>query len=298
MALAQVAPTPAAAPQGPPLAVICGGGALPFAVADAQLRRGRPVYLLAIEGFADGAAVARYPHAWIPVGQFGRMLRLIREAGCRDVTCIGTVVRPALRSLRLDWTTLRMLPQLYRLFRGGDDHLLSGVAQLFEAHGLRLLGAHEVAPEILILQGLLTSAAPSASDIADARRGFALLDALGPFDVGQAIVIASNRVLAVEAAEGTDAMLARIAELREQGRIAADERLGVLVKAPKPAQERRMDLPAIGPRTVEGAQHAGLRGIALRAGEVMVAEPFAVREAAERSGLFVIGMPGDADPLA
>lgn len=281
-----------------PLAVVCGGGSLPFAVADALIGSGRPVYLLAIEGFADRAAVARYPHEWVAVGQFGRLLRLLRAAGCRDVTCIGTLVRPALRDMRLDWTTLRMLPQLYRLFRGGDDHLLSGLARLLEQQGLHLLGPHEVAPEILVQDGVLTGAQPTARDLADAARGLALLDTLGPFDVGQAAVVADNRVLAVEAAEGTDAMLLRVAELREQGRIAMSDRTGVLVKAPKPAQERRMDLPAIGPKTVDGVRRAGLRGIALRTGEVMIAEPFAVKEAADRAGLFVVGVAPEPDPGA
>jgi hypothetical protein len=206
------------------------------------------------------------------------------------------MVRPALRDMRLDWTTLRMLPQLYRLFRGGDDHLLSGVARLFEQQGLRLLGPHEVAPEILVQDGVLTSTQPTARDLADAAHGFALLDAIGPFDVGQAAVVADKHVLAVEAVEGTDAMLLRVAELREQGRIAPSDRTGVLVKAPKPAQELRLDLPAIGPQTVDGVRRAGLRGIMLRAGAVMIAEPFAVKEAADRAGIFVVGVNPEAAP--
>ena len=294
--MAQAASVRPDASEASPLAVICGGGTLPFAVADALIGSGRSVYLLAIEGFADRAAVARYPHDWIAVGRFGRMLRLLREAGCRDVTCIGTMVRPALRDMRLDWTTLRMLPQLYRLFRGGDDHLLSGVARLFEQQGLRLLGPHEVAPEILVQDGVLTSTQPTARDLADAAHGFALLDAIGPFDVGQAAVVADKHVLAVEAVEGTDAMLLRVAELREHGRIAPSDRTGVLVKAPKPAQELRLDLPAIGPQTVDGVRRAGLRGIMLRAGAVMIAEPFAVKEAADRAGIFVVGVNPEAAP--
>jgi DUF1009 family protein len=111
--------------------------------------------------------------------------------------------------------------------------------------------------------------------------------------MGQAAVVAANHVLAVEAAEGTDAMLARIAELRARGRIAAPSGTGVLVKAPKPGQDRRFDLPAIGPRTVEEAAQAGLAGIAVVAGETIVAELAAVAMAADRAKIFVVGINGD-----
>lgn len=273
-----------------PLAIICGGGSLPFAVADAAARNGRPVFLFAIEGWADAQAVAKYPHAWVAIGQFGRVRRLAREAGCRDIVCIGALLRPALRAIRLDWPTIRLLPRLYRLFRGGDDHLLSGLGQIFEEHGFRMLGAHEVAPEILMPEGPLGRCQPSPRDLADAARGLALIEAIGSFDIGQAVVVADGRVLAVEAAEGTDGMLARVAELRRSGRITLESGVGVLVKAPKPRQDRRLDLPSIGPSTVAGVQQAGLAGIAVRAGEVIVAEAAAMANEADRAGIFVIGL--------
>lgn len=273
-----------------PLAIVCGGGSLPFAVAEAARRSGRPVYLLAIRGWADPVAAARYPHDWVALGQAGRLRDLLRSAGCRDVVCVGTLLRPPLRALRLDGLTLRLLPRLFRLFRGGDDHLLSGVVRLFEEHGFRLLGAHQVAPEILMPAGPLGTRVPSERDLEDARHGFALIDAIGPFDVGQAAVVAAGRVLAVEAAEGTDQMLARIAELRINGRIGLAPGIGVLVKAPKPAQERRIDLPSIGPATVAAARAAGLAGIVVRAGSAIVVEPEAVAAAADRAGLFVMGI--------
>ena len=263
---------PAAAPAAP-LAIICGGGSLPFAVAEAARRQGRPVILFALRGSADPRRVGDYPHHWIGPGQAGRFLRLSRELGVRDVVMIGTVTRPAFSQVRLDWRALLLLPRLIKLFRGGDDHLLSGMARLFEEHGFRLVGAHEIAPEILMPQGRLGAREPSAGDHADIARGLELLHAIGPFDIGQAVVVADGRVLAIEAAEGTDEMLARLAALREQGRVRFPAATGVLVKAPKPRQDRRVDLPSIGPRTVEGAARAGLAGIAVVAGSVIVAEP-------------------------
>src|SRR5262249_22327011 len=161
----------------------------------------------------------------------------------------------------------------------------SNLARLFEERGFRLLGAHEVAPEILMPDGQIGRHEPSARDRADIARGMALLSATGPFDVGQAVVVADNHVLAIEAAEGTDQMLARIAELRSEGRVHSAVGSGVLVKVPKPAQDRRFDLPAIGPSTVAGAAHAGLAGIAVMAGGAIVAEPAEVGAAADRAGI-------------
>ena len=273
-----------------PLAIICGGGSLPFAVADAVSRRGRRVVLFAIRGWAEPKRVASYPHHWASVGQFGKFCRLARREGCRDVVFIGSMVRPAIRQIRPDFKTLRLLPRIFGIFRGGDDHLLKGVAAIFEEHGFQLLGAHAVAPEILMPEGALGRERPTAHNLADIAKGLALLNASSPFDVGQAVVVADARVLAIEAAEGTDRMLTRIAELRQSGCIAAAAGRGVLVKAAKRDQDRRVDLPSIGPQTVEGAARAGLAGIAVVAGSTIVAEPERIGTIADRAGLFVLGV--------
>ena len=252
--------------------------------------------MFGVRGWADPAAIERYPHHWIALVQAGRFLRLARAEGCRDVVFVGTAVRPPLRSLRLDWKTLALLPRIARAYRGGDDHLLSNVARSFEDHGFRIVGAHEVAPEILMPQGAVGSLMPSQRGHADIARALALLEAIGPFDLGQAAVVAGNTVLAVEAAEGTDAMLARIADLREQGRVPTPAGVGVLVKAPKPAQDRRFDLPAIGPRTVAEVSRARLAGIAVIAGGTIIAEPVAVAAAADSAQVFVYGVNNDRPP--
>jgi UDP-2,3-diacylglucosamine hydrolase len=270
------------------LAIICGGGTLPFAVADAVTKHGRRVVLFAIRGWADATRVAAYPHYWAAVGQFGTFCRLAHREGCRDVVFIGSMVRPAIWQIRPDFKTLRLLPRIFGMFRGGDDHLLKGVAAVFEEHGFRLVGAHAVAPEILMPEGALGHERPNDRDRADIVKGLALLNAASPFDVGQAVVVADARVLAIEAAEGTDRMLARIAELRQSGRIASGR--GVLVKAAKRNQDRRLDLPSIGPQTVEGAAQAGLAGIAVVAGSTILAEPAQIGATADRAGLFVLGV--------
>ncbi|HEY2136762.1 MAG TPA: UDP-2,3-diacylglucosamine diphosphatase LpxI [Xanthobacteraceae bacterium] len=281
---------------GTPLGIICGGGSVPLAVADAVGRQGRPVVLLALRGFAE-PQVERYPCHWIALGQFGRIFRLLRAERCREVVFIGALVRPTFGRFRLDWATIRLLPRLAKAFRGGDDHLLAGVGRIFEDEGFRLVGAHDVAPEILLPPGPLGSRLAGERDRADIARALALLAATGPFDVGQAVVIADGHVLAIEAAEGTDRMLDRVAALRQEGRIRIPPGIGVLVKAPKPQQDRRFDLPSIGPATIEGVARAGLAGLAVVAGAAIVAEPDSVAKLADERSLFVLGVPAsEASP--
>jgi len=274
-----------------PLAMICGGGRLPLAVADSVEARGRKVLLFPLRGAADPKDYEGRPHQWVHLGQFGTVARVARANGCRDIVCLGSVVRPSFWKLWPDFFTLRVLGQVARAFRGGDDHLLSSVGRVIEQHGFRMVGAQDVAPEILVPEGTLGRMQPSARESTDIMLGFAYLRAAGPFDIGQAVVVADKHVLAVEAAEGTDAMLARVAHLRAAGRIRVPAGSGVLVKAPKPNQDRRFDLPTIGPQTVEGAARAGLAGVAVASGETVIAEPDIVIEAADRANIFVIGAP-------
>jgi DUF1009 family protein len=275
------------------IALICGGGAFPAAVADAIVRRGLRPVLFAIRGWADPKIVEAYAHHWIALGQAGRFLRLARAEQCREAVLIGALLRPPLSKIRLDWQTLRLMPSVVRAFRGGDDRLLSGIARLFEQGGVRVIGVADVAPEVLMPEGVLGRQQPAERDRADIARALELLAALGPFDVGQAAVLADQHVLAVEAAEGTDNMLARLVEMRTQRRVATAPGAGVLVKAPKPHQDRRFDLPAIGPQTVANAARAGLGGIAVVAGQAIIAEAAETIAAADRAGIFLVGIAGN-----
>lgn len=273
-----------------PLGIVCGAGSFPIAVAEVVQKTGRPIMLLALRGFAD-KTVERFPHEWMPFGAFGTSIALARKHGLREVVTIGSVFRPRLRDFRLDWTTLKILPRLARLYRGGDDHLLSGVAQLLAEHGIKLLSIAEVAPQLMVPAGVLGRVKPTADDEVDVAFGFDLLRAMGPFDVGQAVAVAGRRVLAVEAAEGTKGMLTHLASLRKSGQIKLAPKAGVFVKAPKPSQDRRIDLPAIGAETVIQAAEAGLRGIAVESGGTIVPDASAMIAAADSAGLFVIGVP-------
>ncbi|MCG6206891.1 UDP-2,3-diacylglucosamine diphosphatase LpxI [Rhodopseudomonas sp. HC1] len=275
---------------GAKVGIIAGGGTLPFAVADSLAARGVTPVLFALKGTCDDARVAPYRHHWLGLGAFGKLLRLLRSENCRDLVFIGSLVRPSLTELRLDWGALRVLPALLAAYRGGDDHLLTGVGSLFERHGFRLLGLRDVAPDLLMPEGCLTRAMPDSSVEADIAKGRALLAALSPFDIGQGCVVIEGHVVAVEDTGGTDELLGRIAQLRVARRISAKPGHGVLVKAPKAGQDLRFDLPALGPKTIEGLIAAQLGGVAVVAGHTVVAEPQAMIAAADRAGLFAIGL--------
>ncbi len=277
-----------------PLGIVCGAGSFPIAVAEAVQKRGRPVVLLALKGFAD-KEVERFPHEWMPFGAFGTSIALARKHGLREIVTIGSVHRPRLKDFRLDWTTFRILPRLAKLYRGGDDHLLSGVANLLSDYGIKLVSISEVAPELMVPLGVLGAHSPTDDERADIVLGFDLLRALGPFDVGQAVAIFNRRILAIEAAAGTKEMLSHLAQLRNSGQLKLAPSTGVLVKAPKPGQDRRIDLPAIGAETVAQAAEAGLRGIAVEAGGTIVPDAGALVRAADAAGLFVVGVPDGAE---
>jgi len=263
---------------------------MPFAVADSLVARGVSPVLFAIRGVCDAREVERFRHHWISIGRLGQATRLFRTEGCRDLVFIGTLVRPALSEIRLDLGTLRVIKQVWAAFRGGDDHLLSGIGRILERDGFRMVGIKDVAPDLLMPTGCVTHATPDARAEADIARGCEVLRALSAFDIGQAVVVIDGHVVGVEDIEGTDGLLARIAGLREVGRIRAAANRGVLVKAPKIGQDLRFDLPTVGARTVAGARDAALAGIAVTAGNTQVVDPQAVIAAADAAGLFVTGV--------
>jgi DUF1009 family protein len=263
-------------------------------VADAVVAGGRQVYIVALAGVSD-PDIGRFPHCWVGLGQFGHFLGNVVREGCQEVVFVGPVRRPAdWRDLAPDFGMIRRLPRVIRMFRGGDDKLLSGVLRLTEEAGLRVRGVHEVAPRVLLPEGPLGRFDLEGGADGDILLALDLLRTLSPYDIGQGAVVASGRILAVEAADGTDGMLAHLAELRRNGRLKLRGRQGVLVKAPKRGQDLRVDLPALGPATVAGAHAAGLRGIAGPAGRLVVIEGEKLAHAADAAGLFVVGLRADS----
>jgi DUF1009 family protein len=274
-----------------PVGLIAAGGVMPFAVADSLIARGIDPVIFALKGACDSTAVQRFRHHWISVGQVGKAEKLFRAENCRDLLFIGTLVRPALSEIRLDWATLRVIGSVWAAFRGGDDHLLSGIGRILEQDGFRMVGIKDVAPDLLMPAGCITRTAPDENAVADIAKGREVLRALSPFDIGQAAIVIDGHVVGVEDIEGTDGLLARVARLRAEGRIRAKAGRGVLVKAPKGGQDLRFDLPTMGPRTAEGAAVAQLAGMAVVAGNTIVVEPQVMIEVADAAALFVTGLP-------
>lgn len=277
-------------PRPATVGLVAGGGRLPFAVGESLRARGITPVFFALKGFCDPVEVAHHRHHWIALGQIGRLMSLLRREGIRDLMFIGTLTRPALSEIRLDWGTMKVIRHVLASFRGGDDHLLSGISSIFERDGFRLLGLREMAPDLLMPEGQLSRVSPDRAAEADIAIGREVLHDLSRFDIGQACVVIDGHVVAVEGIEGTDAMLARVASLREQKRIRAAAGRGVLVKMPKRNQDLRLDLPAFGPVTVENAAKAQLAGVAIAAGHAILAEPQRMVEVADAANMFVAGV--------
>ncbi len=270
-----------------PLGIIAGQGPLPCVLAEAVAAHGIPLHIVGIRGEAD-AEIERFPHTWIKWGEIGRLFGGLEKSGCTDLVIIGAVNRPDFGNVRPDFGAIKALPFLLGLGKGGDDSVLSRIVSFFEDKGYRVHGAGDVAPELLVEEGTLSTKTPSAEDKTDIAMALKVVRALGQLDVGQGAIVAKGRVLAVEAAEGTDAMLQRCADLRTSGRTRG-ARAGVLVKAPKPGQEERIDMPTIGPETMKKVAEAGLAGVAVAAGRVLLAERAATIEAANKNKLFLVG---------
>ncbi len=272
------------------LGIIAGGGPLPMAVAEAALATGRAVFIVGLEGNADNG-IAAYPHGWARIGAIGKTLSLLKAAKCTEVTLVGPVKRPDLSKIVPDAVGFKLLPRFVRLLAQGDDGLLRGVVELLEKeHGLTVIAPHDVARDLLAPEGVLTRKAPDAGHECDIRVAVRAAHAIGILDIGQGAVACRGVVLAVEAIEGTDMMLDRVGNLDPRLRGTKEKPAGVLVKLPKPGQERRIDLPAIGVQTVERAAAAGLAGIAVEAGGALVGDAEALARRANALGLFVTGL--------
>jgi DUF1009 family protein len=281
---------------GERLGIIAGGGELPIAIAQAAIDDGRAVFVLALEGMAAASDVMSFPHAFVSLGELGKAIALLKDAGCTKITLAGKVARPEFSKLKLDARGALALPRVMAAALKGDDALLRTLLAIFEKEGMQVIGSADAARDLLAPLGPLGRLKPTGDAEGDIRQGIAVVAALGALDIGQAAVVCQGLVLAVEAAEGTDAMLARVAQLPEAVRGTPAHRKGVLVKAAKPHQERRVDLPVIGVRTVELAASAGLCGIAVEGGAALIVNRTRIAQTADGLGLFVYGFAPEDRP--
>jgi len=274
-----------------PIAIIAGGGALPSMVRDAALRSGRRPVLIAIAGEADAATFMHDGVTLLHWGQIGRLFRILREERCREAILIGWVRRrPNYWRVWSDLGTVRILPKLLWHMRKGDDHLLSVLARLLAKRGVHVMGPLEIAPELAMPEGRLTPREPDAVAWRDIDIAAAAARNIGRLDVGQGAVAVGGIVVATEGADGTDALLKRVRDLRRGGGLPSAG--GVLVKCMKPQQDSRLDVPTLGPETARYAKEAGLDGVAAEAGRTLLAGRDETIAAFAVAGLFLFGMPG------
>jgi UDP-2,3-diacylglucosamine hydrolase len=272
------------------LGIIAGGGDLPHAVAQSARDAGRDVFIVALAGIA-GDWIRDFPHETASLGEMGKALRALKEHACHEMLLVGRVDRPRFADLKLDAKGAMVAPRVIAAAFRGDDALLRSLVDIFEGAGHHVVSVADAAPGLVMRAGVIGRIRPSPEQEADITHGFAVVRALGALDVGQAAAVCDGLVLAVEAAEGTDAMIKRIATLREALRGQPGKPRGVLVKAPKPVQDRKTDLPVIGVETVRNVAASHLAGIAVEADGALILDRARVIEAADAAGIFVTGIP-------
>jgi DUF1009 family protein len=274
------------------LGLIAGGGALPLNIALQCQAVGRPLFVVRLKGIAD-PYMTPFDGADIGLAELGKTIKALKNAGCEAVCLAGIVKRPDWGALKPDLRGLKALTGAVAAARGGDDALLSFLVKEFESDGFTVEGAHEIAAGLTLPAGPLSALSPTLEQMRDVYKAFAVAGEIGRMDIGQGAVVCEGLVLAVEAQEGTDAMLVRCAGLPLELRGSPQARRGAIAKRPKPMQEQRVDLPAIGIQTIENAAQAGLAGVVGEAGKVLVLDRAEVIAAADRLGVFVYGLTRD-----
>ncbi len=297
--MGSIPPRPALDPTinlaGRPVAIISGYGNLPYEIAKGAIAAGSTPFMVGLEGEAE-SRIEEFEHRYMNLGQLGALFKLLKERDIRHIVMAGGVhSRPEIFKLKLDWGAITSLPRVLAIALGGDDSLLSGLIKLFEDRGITVLGAHQVAPQLLAGAGVISGRKPGAKDMFNINLAASACLALGRLDIGQAAIAEARRVVAVEGVEGTDALIQRIVELRNIGRMPEKGKNGVLVKLVKPGQDHRADLPAIGPKTVIGVKQAGLNGIAVDANRALILQRKETITQAVEHNIYIFGY--DSTPL-
>ena len=265
------------------LGIIAGAGALPHVLIEACERMHRPFFVLGLKGQANPKEFDKaLPMSWVRLGAVGKAFRLMKKEGVEEIVMIGAVKRPSFVGLFPDLRGMKAIAHLKK--KSGDDSLLRGIAKEIESEGFKVVGIDEILPHLLAKSGVYTYEVPRPQDQSDIKRGIEVAKLLGKADVGQSVIVQQGLVLAVEGIEGTDALIRRSADLKRKGAG------GVLVKMTKPQQDRRMDLPTIGPATVQAVKNAGFVGIAIEAGGVLISQSEQTVKLANQLGIFIVGV--------
>jgi UDP-2,3-diacylglucosamine hydrolase len=270
-----------------PLGIIAGGGGLPKQLILRCAEEGRGVFVVAVEGETDATTIEHVPHIWARLGAVGNAVEHLRQAGVHDLVFAGKIGRPSLSSLKPDALGAKLMAKLGLSLLGGDSAIFKTIIAFFESQGFRIVGMSDVMRGMVAPKGAIGKHMPGVQALEDISHGVRVAHAIGAMDIGQAVIIKHGLVLGVEAAEGTDRLIERCALLAGEGKG------GVLIKACKPVQEKRVDLPTIGKRTVELVHRAGFAGIAVEAGHSLLAERAETIRMADELGVFLFGFTKD-----
>ena len=274
------------------LGIIAGKGDVPRLIAEDRLRRGEDTFIIMIKGFEE-AWMKTFDHELCGIAETGKMLKALRNNACDTLTFIGNIKRPDFSRLKPDLKAVTLLPQVLKEATKGDDALLRALVKIFEDEGFSVVGAQDVLAPLKCQSGYLSQRRPSDTLIQDIRHAYTIAGDIGRLDIGQGVVVANGIVLAVEAQEGTDQMLKRVSNLPQDIRGDEDEQVGVLLKRPKPIQERRVDLPTIGPETVRRAAEAGLAGVVFVEDGILIVNRDEIVSLADELGLCLICLQND-----
>ncbi len=265
------------------LGIIAGGGVLPERLLHACDKRGITPFVIGFEGQTDPSVCLGRNHLWTRIGAAGQIINTLKSHQIRDLVLIGSLRRPSIHELKPDMRTARFFARL-GVRSLGDDGLLKAIRHELENEGFVIHGVQDFADNLIAGEGAVGRTKPKKSDWTDIDRGLEVSRMLGALDVGQSVVVQEGIVLGVEAAEGTDSLIRRCANIKRAGRG------GVLVKTSKPRQDRDLDLPTVGPKTVELCAEAGLAGIVMQAGSTLLIDPQDVADIADKRNLFVVGV--------
>ncbi|MDC0737072.1 UDP-2,3-diacylglucosamine diphosphatase LpxI [Cognatishimia sp. SS12] len=259
------------------LAILSAKGGLPVALAAAH----PDALIFTLQGVDHDHSCATIEHRF---DRLGDMITDMKTRGVTEVVFAGAMIRPALDPAQFDELMQQIAPELMKAFQSGDDALLRFIITLFEDRGIAVRGAHDLLPELTANPGLIAGPEPDVAQLDDAKKAAEILRTLAPMDVGQGAVVAAGLCLGIETLQGTDALLRFVAETPASLRRGK----GVLVKAPKAGQDLRVDMPAIGTQTIDGLAAAGLAGIVIAAGRVLLVDRPAIEARAAACGVFVL----------
>jgi len=265
------------------IGIIAGSGKLPQRLISACERDNKSYFVLALKGQTDKKTVKDTPHKWVKLGETSKSFRVLKDAGVDTLVMAGSVKRPSIFDMKPDLRTIQLFGKI-GIKALGDDGMLRAVKSELETEGFKIIGAHEIEPDILTPLGVLTKKLPSDANNSDINYGIKTIKKIGELDIGQAAVVQQGVVLAIEAVEGTDSLIKRCKNLhRKKGHG------GVLVKGCKPLQDRNLDLPAIGLKTLENAYSSGFAGIAIEARASIMLDRDEVIKRADKLNMFIIG---------